>query len=87
MRGRTVPISFKVSPAEYELWNNELRTLKSNPSGPPPSMSAFIRDRVNESFEPIDVIAGRKLIRWFVKKVSDEEKDDLSHDSSQKDMT
>lgn len=65
MRGRTVPISFKVSPAEYELWNNERQKLKSNPSGTPSPMSAFIRDRVNESFEPIDIIAARKLLRFF----------------------
>lgn len=71
--GRTVHITLWVSPTEHKLWDDERKKLKSNPSGIPLNMSEFIRNRVNESFEQIDVIAGRKLLRWYSKKVSEAE--------------
>lgn len=69
---RTVHISIVVSPNEFKLWNEERKKLKMNPPEESMSMCEFIRDRVNESFEPIDVIAGRKFMRCFNKKWGEE---------------
>jgi len=64
----TTQISLKVSRTELKQWDEAREKLKSNPNGNSLSRSEFIRDRVNESFEPIDVIAARKILRFFQKK-------------------
>ena len=61
-------ISIKVRRGQLKRWDDERKRLKSNPDGETPSRSEFIRDRMDESFEPIDVIAARKLLRFFQKK-------------------